>query len=139
MPGLRDDEFLHLDGDAARSEFLEHHRGNLRGESFDKFPMATVSEVQNSIGDGGVVDGVGQIVARGGGGEIVVHPDADEEALGPGPFLFGDADLESDFEVGDGDAVCGVHEFISTRGAPVCAGIPAGRPRRFPTGFLSAR
>lgn len=99
VASLGDDEFFDFDGDALGVEFIEHHGRNFGSERFDEFPMAAVSKMEQAIGDRRIVDGVGEIITRGCGREVVVNLDGDEESLGLGALSLGDAHLEGDFEV----------------------------------------
>ena len=54
------------------------------GEGFDQFPAPPFTEGQQAARDGVVVDGLAQIIARGGEGEVALHHDRELEPLGLG-------------------------------------------------------
>ena len=83
----------------------EESGGDVFGEFFDQFPFAAFAEFEELLRDGEVIDGFREVVGGGGGAEIKVELDVEEEALGLGAFFVRDADAIADFEVVDVDRV----------------------------------
>jgi hypothetical protein len=101
--GLGDGEFFDFDGNTFGFELGQNHIADVSGEFFDELPALAVAEFQEPLGDSEVVNGVSDGIGLGGAGEIEVHFDGQEEALGVGAFLVRHADAVRDFKINDGD------------------------------------
>ena len=105
MTGVGEDELFHLDENSFRAEFVEDNGGNFVGERFKEFEGLRGAELNDALGDVVVVDSGDDVIGKAGFGEVAVHFDGDEEALGFGTFFVGDADMAEHRQVLDADDV----------------------------------
>src|ERR1017187_9667522 len=103
MPRLRDDKFFNLDRDGLRFKLQQNGGSDVGCEFFDELPLAALTEFQQPLGDGEVINRVGNRIAFGGGGKIRFHFHRQQQTLRLGALRIRHADAVKYFEVNNGD------------------------------------
>lgn len=97
--------FFDSDIDGVNAGVVEAEASDFVGHFFDEEEVAAFDEGNDRFGDGAVVDSVGDVVGEGGGHEVAVEGDVDDDILFVFAFIVFDADDGAEVEVANEDAV----------------------------------
>ena len=96
---------VHDDFDGVNPGIGHHVLGDLRGDGLDEVARRTADDIGCPLGQYAVVEGVGQVVAGGRGGEVDPDRDVDDEVLAVAAFVVEDAVVTADVQALQFDAI----------------------------------
>lgn len=105
MASLGDDEFLYLDANGLGFEVVNDEVGDVIRQSFDQTPLPVISEFEQLVGDGGVIDRLAQVVRCRRRGEGVVDGQGNEQFLGLTALFIRNANAVLHFKVFNNDLI----------------------------------